>query len=254
VRVRWASVAAPGRRANEDQALHAGDLVGVFDGVTVPAGLDCGCAHGPAWYVRRLAARLVAAARPEVPLPDALAAAIDAVRADHGGGCDLGHPGTPAATVTLWRSTGEYLLLGDSPLVVDGGRVLVDERFDRAVADLRGEVLASALPVGSAGHAALVRDVVTRQRARTNRPDGYWIAAADPAAAAHAVTGTVRTRRVGLFTDGAFEPLRHAGLTPGGMLDLAGREGPAALIRRAHGAAVRPGYKLHDDATVVVCG
>jgi hypothetical protein len=50
--VRLARVAAPDR-ANEDYALAVGDLVAVFDGVTLREGIDSGCVHGPAWYVRR---------------------------------------------------------------------------------------------------------------------------------------------------------------------------------------------------------
>jgi hypothetical protein len=114
--VRLATEAAPGRPANEDATLAVGSLVAVFDGVTQPAGIDVGCQHGPAWYVRQLVARLTAAytAAPAETLPALLASAIEAVRADHGGGCDLGHPGTPAASVAMLRDLGgqvDYLLL-----------------------------------------------------------------------------------------------------------------------------------------------
>jgi hypothetical protein len=254
MRVSWASVAAPGRRVNEDCAFHAGDLVGLLDGVSLPPGMESGCVHGVAWYARHLARRLVAAARPDAALADALGEAIAVVRADHGGSCDLGHPGTPAATVCLLRhrdgGADDYLVLGDSPLVLDGG-VVTDGRFDAAVADLRAEIAAVPDSIGSPEHDEAVRRVVARQRERTNRDGGYWIAAANPDAARHAVTGEIRPRRAALLTDGAFDPLSAAGLGPGDMLDLAAREGPAELIRRAHAAPGRSGYKRHDDASVV---
>src|SRR5687768_14703020 len=124
--VRFATEAAPGRRVNEDTALAVGSLVAVFDGVTQPTGLDTGCAHGPAWFVQRLAARLIEAylARPTEPLRPLLASAIEAVRGDHGSGCDLSHPGTPAASVAMLRDLGdrvEYLVLADAIAVLDHG-------------------------------------------------------------------------------------------------------------------------------------
>src|SRR5262245_54275899 len=98
--VRLATVAAPGR-TNEDYAFAIGDLVAVLDGVTETDGIDSGCSHGPAWYVRRLATQLCAAytTTPSTELPQLLATAIDAVRGDHGNRCDLTNPATPAATV-----------------------------------------------------------------------------------------------------------------------------------------------------------
>ncbi|MEK8109108.1 hypothetical protein NKG94_38880 [Micromonospora sp. M12] len=73
--------------------------MGVLDGATVPEGFDTGCVHGPEWYVRHLAARICVAeaVRPAARLTSNLAAAILAVRADHGGQCDLDHPGTRPA-------------------------------------------------------------------------------------------------------------------------------------------------------------
>ena len=73
-----ASVAAPDQLENEDHVFQYGQLVGVLDGATVPEGFDTGCVHGPAWYVRQLAARigLAAAERPAAALMGNLAAAI----------------------------------------------------------------------------------------------------------------------------------------------------------------------------------
>ena len=101
------------------------------------------------------------AVRPAARLTSNLAAAILAVRADHGGQCDLDHPGTPSSTVCLLRDCGDqvdYLVLCDSPLVLDAGgqvSVVTDDRLDTAMAELRATV--AAVPAGAA-------DPVTRFR------------------------------------------------------------------------------------------
>ena len=269
MRVRSASAPAPGRLENEDVVFRFGPLVGVLDGATVPEGFDTGCGHGPAWYVRHLAARigLAVAARPAATLMSSLAAAILAVRADHGGDCDLDHPGTPSSTVCLLREGGEqvdYLVLCDSPLLLDaGGEVAVvsDDRLDEAMADLRRT--AAALPGDDP--ATRFRRAVTAQRARMNRTHGYWAAAADPDAAYHAVTGTLplcgsgALRRAALLSDGASCAVEQFGLFDWtGLLDVATAEGPEGLIDRVR-AAERDHpdrlrrYKRADDASLVLC-
>jgi hypothetical protein len=270
-----ASQPTPGRHTNGDFAFALPDLVGVLDGVSAPDPLDTGCHHGPSWYVRRLGAHIVAAhrRRADVPLADLLAESIALTAADHDGTCDLLHPGTPASTVCLVRvssNTLEYLVLCDSPLVVDrSGTVTVatDPRFAAAVADLRGSALRGTHRIGSPEHAAAVRRVVTQQRARTNREDGYWIAAADPTAAHHAVTGTLpltgadRVTRAALLTDGAASAVDQFHLYDWhGLLDVLTDAGPQELIRQVRAAEAAdsgglgsPRYKRHDDATAVLC-
>lgn len=262
---------APDRLANEDLVFQAGPLVGVLDGATVPDGFETGCVHGPAWYVRQLAARLAVAAahRPNAALEGNLAAAILAVRADHGEQCDLGHPGTPSSTVCLLRDAGDhldYLVLCDSPLVADRGdriEVIADDRLERAMVELRETAYAVA-GVADADPATRLRRAVALQRERMNATHGYWVAAANPDAAFHALTGTLpltgpsRVRRAALLTDGASCAVDQFGLFDwGGLLDeLAGR-GPEALIRRvrdAEGAGASDGrHKRYDDATAVLC-
>lgn len=272
--VRIASQPSPDRADNEDFAFALPNLVGVLDGVSAPAGLDTGCVHGPAWYVRRLAARLTGGylRSPQVPLPQMLAEAIEAVRGDHAGRCDLAHPGTPASTVCLLKETpdqAEYLILSDSRLVIDDGhvRVLTDERFELAVADLRTTAVTGRAPIGSRDHAERVRHVAMQQRQRINRPDGYWIAAADPAAAQQAVQGVLpvrgpgQLRRAALLTDGAAAAVEQFQLLDWqGVLDVLTIRGPQNLIdlvRAAERADTdghsRPRYKRHDDATAALC-
>ncbi|MCI4063027.1 hypothetical protein MRQ36_10745 [Micromonospora sp. R77] len=269
MRVRSASAPAPGRPENEDLVFRFGPLVGVLDGATVPDGFDTGCVHGPAWLVRHLAARigLAVAARPAATLMSSLAAAILAVRADHGDACDLDHPGTPSATVCLLREGGEqvdYLVLCDSPLVLDAGgevSVVSDDRLDTAMADLRR--LAAELPGDDP--AARFRRAVTAQRERMNRTHGYWAAATDPDAAYHALTGTLplhgpgALRRAALLSDGASCAVEQFGLFDwAGLLDVTVAEGPAGLIDRVRSAErdhpdrLRR-FKRADDASVVLC-
>ncbi len=271
MRVCSASDPAPGRLENEDVVFRFGPLVGVLDGATVPEGFDTGCVHGPAWYVRHLAARigLAVAARPAATLMSSLAAAILAVRADHDGACDLDHPGTPSSTVCLLREGGDqvdYLVLCDSPLVLDtdgGIDVVDDDRLETALADLRR--LAAALPDGETDPVTRFRRAVTVQRTRMNRTHGYWAAAGDPDAAYHALTGTVplrgpgALRRAVLLSDGASCAVEQFGLFDwAGLVEVVTVEGPAGLIDRVRAAERNHPDRLRrrkrtDDASVVLC-
>jgi hypothetical protein len=272
--VRLASERAPDRTVNEDAAFAASGLVGVLDGVSVPAGVDTGCRHGPAWYVQQLSAHLVRGhdRDPNALLAQVLADAIRAVAFDHYSQCDLDHPGTPASTVCLLKDRGdhiEYLVLCDSPLILDRGEVQVvaDEQFDRAIAHLRREALTGDSAPDSAERSAQLRQVIAQRQKLTNRPGGYWIAAADPAAAHQAVTGTAplhgpdRVRRAALLTDGASAAVEQFELLDwAGLLDVLTDYGPQELIRRVrqaetadHDGHVRPRYKRHDDATAALC-
>ncbi|SCL67327.1 hypothetical protein [Micromonospora chersina] len=271
MRVRSASDPAPGRLENEDVVFQFGPLVGVLDGATVPEGFDTGCVHGPAWYVRHLAARigLAVASRPAATLMSSLAAAILAVRADHGGECDLDHPGTPSSTVCLLREGGDqvdYLVLCDSPLVLDTGDrvdVVSDDRLDAALDDLRRT--AAALPDGGVDAATRFHRAVTAQRGLMNRTHGYWAAASNPDAAYHGVTGTLplrgpgALRRAALLSDGASCAVEQFGLFDwAGLLDVAATEGPEGLIDRVreaerdHPDRLRR-HKRTDDASVMLC-
>jgi hypothetical protein len=263
---------APGRLENEDLVFRHGDLVGVLDGATVPDGFDTGCVHGPAWYVRHLAARLAlaAAARPTATLAGHLAAAILAVRSDHEDHCDLDHPGTPSSTVCLLRHAGlhvDYLVLCDSPLVIDlGDRVdlVADRRLAEAATHVRQT--AAALTGPEVDPATAFRRATQLQRRAMNQTHGYWVAAADPDAAFHALAGDLplagpnRVRRAALLTDGATGAVERFGLFDWrGLLDLVERDGPGELIRRVRVAEQYDGrrggarFKRYDDASVVLC-
>jgi hypothetical protein len=213
---------------NEDYACVGSGAAVLLDGCTTfPPGSPTGCVHGVAWYARTLGTDLLAAitAEPRIPLASALETAIGQVRDRHAGTCDLSLRATPAATVTVIRAEPGglgYLALSDSSVAADFG----DGRPPRVITD--------------------------RHRA----------AAADPAAAGAATTGTLPCaglRGVALLSDGAtrISDLYHQLSWPA-MIGVVSEHGPAALIRQVRAAEDAdpncerwPRHKARDDATVV---
>jgi hypothetical protein len=202
------------------------------------------------WVVQRLAVSLTSSLTltPNVPLADALAAAITATCAAHMDTCDLANPDSPSSTVLIVRHRGEaleWLILGDSPLLLDlgetGVQVLTDDRSAR---------LPSYTPEGV--------------RAGRNQPGGFWIASTRAEAAHHAITGSAAADTVrsgALLTDGAgrWVDRLHLGTWPE-LLAVLTKGGPTELIgqvRAAERAQLEPiSYepsgrmvKRHDDAT-----
>jgi hypothetical protein len=245
MQITYATVGAPGQ-VNEDYACAGPDWALVLDGATAGPGVDSGCVHDVRWLVRRLAAAL--SSRLIVPggssLPDVLAAAIEEVRAAHAGTCDLLNPDSPSATVAAVRCHGEtieYLVLGDSSVVLrrSGGDFthVADER-------------AAGLPGGRPYSTGLVR-------AHRNKPGGFWVASTDPGAAGQAITGTVPMAQVteaALFTDGVTRLADWYGHTWPGIFSCLRARGPAGLVelvRAAEKERPPPYGKRHDDATVI---
>jgi hypothetical protein len=197
---------------------------------------------------------------------EALTSAIKQTADLHRATCDLDHPGTPSAAVGIVQIDGEavrYLVLGDVTIVFDatGSEIVAtDDRVSKTAE--RERAAADALPAGSPEKdAALVRMKEAELAAR-NKPGGYWIAASDPAAADHALTGTAQlaeVRRLATMTDGAarvVDPFRLRDW--GAVLDLLATGGPKALIddvRRAEASDPEgnrwPRNKISDDATVI---
>lgn len=275
MQVSYAIEPASGQVANEDAVVAAENFVCLLDGATVPAPLPTGCEHGTAWFVRRLSARIldVLTAEPAGSLPDLLAGAIERVRGDHDGRCDLDHPGTPASTVCMVRAHAgrlDYLILCDSPLVL--GRagsidVVTDLRLQRSSRAQRQAVMAGAGTVGSEAHWSNVRALTASQRRYRNVENGFWIAAADPAAARQAVTGSAMLEgpdavtHALLLTDGASRAVDTFSLTDcAGLLTIARQDGPVAVIRMVREAeradpdgVLFPRGKRHDDAAAAYC-
>lgn len=267
------SIASAPGSATKDNEDWFGALPGVFvvlDGVSAPAGTDTGCVHGTPWFVRRLGGELLtlAAGHLDWPLKSALAGAIRRVRRAHADTCDLGHPGSPAATVVMLRhlpdkGVYDYLVLADSTLILeldDGVKVVSDSRADAVVPDLRDEAFRHAL--GSHQQKVALAAMVDAQRELRNTSGGYWVASADPHAADHALTGSVHDSRFGsaaLVTDGVTRQVEWGLAEPEDLLAEARRHGAQWLIDRVRTVESGdptgvhfPRYSPSDDATAVV--
>ncbi|MFI8522766.1 hypothetical protein ACIGEZ_33990 [Streptomyces sp. NPDC085481] len=269
--MRTEAVTLPGspERPNEDWAAAAlpaagvGGTVVALDGVTPPAG-DDGCVHSVPWFTARLGGALteLSASRRDLTLPEVLSSAIRRTADAHRDTCDLSHVRTPQATVAVARWDGavvEHLVLSDAALLLqapDGSvRAVLDDRLDR-------------VPPG------VLRSLEATDRLR-NREGGFFTAAADPAVAERAVSGTTpraEVRALAALTDGAsrWVELFHEG-DWADCFALLAAEGPRGLLRRVRALetadAARGGggapwpkaqgeggvrrWKRHDDATAV---
>lgn len=250
---------------NEDWLATTSDLVVILDGAT--SRTETGCRHGAAWYTRELGTAIIAhAAARSTPLREVLAAAIRDVTMLHPE-CDLTHPGTPSAAVGIVRLDSEqvrYVVLGDVTVVLDvDGEVTAvsDQRISESAARERAEV--DRHLIGSREKATALISMKYAELAGRNTEGGYWIAAADPTAANHAITGEARmstVQRLAILTDGAarYVDLFHlADWTS--VLEMLSRSGPRRFLEKfvrpieladPLGARYRRN-KCSDDATVV---
>jgi hypothetical protein len=259
-RMRTELVSVPGDHThpNEDfasvgvPASGQGGCLVVLDGVTPPRD-GTGCLHSVPWYTARLGGALteLTVSLPDVPLPDALSRAIARTSEAHTATCDLSHCRTPQATVVLARWTEEtvdYLVLSDSALLLESpdGKVtpVLDDRLSRLPREARAS------------------DAVIDATLR-NKEGGFFTAAADPAVAAHAVTGSVPRAQVAsltALTDGATrwtEKFREGDWTD--LHTTVRKNGPRRLVDRVRALeeadleqrAYLGRSKTHDDATVV---
>lgn len=233
VRITAAQLPEPPHGA--DRAVVTGNAVIVLDGASAfePADVP------PGEYASRLGASIAAALAdaPEAPLVSVLAEAIAATAAALGLKDD--DAGCPSSTVAMARLAGgalDLLALGDSYVFYGNGPgtgTLTDGRLaglGLPQQRLYRERLAAGGGYGDT-HRELLRALQRGQQLRRNRPGGYWIAAADPAAASHALAltlpATAETWAV-LATDGVVNTARHLGLDDWPAL---ARSGPAALAR-----------------------
>ncbi|WP_026212384.1 protein phosphatase 2C domain-containing protein [Longispora albida] len=249
--------AAPGG-VNDDLLLVSDRWAILLDGVSRYPGADNGCTHDVSWFVAHLGAHLgrgIATAPSATDMRTLLADAITLTMADHGAGCDLTNPLTPAATVAAIRLSADridWLVLGDATvswLSSDGtADAVTDDRLEQLKG---GPVVVADVRRYDSAYVASVR----------NKPGGFWVAAADPNAAAEALTGSVqrdRVAKVGLYSDGITRLVERYGRTWRELFDLAEAEGPRALVdavRAAEKADPDPSRwrgKPHDDATAVI--
>ncbi|MFI0260874.1 protein phosphatase 2C domain-containing protein [Streptomyces sp. NPDC017056] len=278
MRIELATEPGDPQHPNEDYASVAlpasgqGGVLVLLDGVTPPPD-DVGCAHGVPWFTARLGGALLelSGSFRDMTLPETLSAALSRTAEVHRSTCDLSHARTPQATVVAARwspGTVEYLVLSDSVLLVehpDGSvRPVLDSRLDElppAVQALRDAV--RALPRGSAERAAAGREYGAAVEALRNAEGGFFTAAADPAVAARAVTGSFprsEVRSLTALSDGASRWVEVFG--EGSWADclaVVRKEGPQALVDRVRAAEAAdpagarfPRGKSRDDATVIL--
>jgi hypothetical protein len=258
-------------RPNEDAYLCLDDLIVVADGATAPPGLETGCGHGPRWYARQLVARaaLAHADAPDAALTDVLGEAISSTTQSHADTCDITHPGTPSATVAMLRSRPDslqWLVLGDATVALEENgadvHVISDRRIGNSSKAERFAVLTGDSTDGH--HADRVAALSSAQRRFRNVDGGFWIAAADPAAAHHALTGEQLLAagtgwRAALMTDGASVAVDTYELTDWrGALDALAKTGPSDFLATVRAIettdpdlVMYPRMKVSDDATIV---
>ena len=263
------SPAAPGQ-PNEDFAGATPHGAVLLDGAG-QADPTSPCFHGVAWHTRHLGAALLAGLSGDDgrDLRAILSDAITETAGAHGERCELDHPATPAATVVMLRITGddlEYLVLADSVLVLerphDAPLVVTDNREGQIGRPYRTEM--DEAPNGTPEHEEARRHYIHALRPYRNRPGGFWVAAADPHAAAEAILGRCPREdlsAVALFSDGASRLADRFGLAGwSDLLAILHDHGPAELILRVRAAEATdprgarwPRSKTHDDATAVYC-
>ncbi|HEX7308616.1 protein phosphatase 2C domain-containing protein [Lentzea sp.] len=229
MKIETAEQAAPGR-VSEDRIRVTSNAVVVLDGVTSRRPPE----RNGGWYATELADELVRLLDATTPLTEVLARAIANLAEAHG----LVPGDSPSSTASIVRwddETIDALVLCDTPVVVFGRttRVLEDTRL----ADLRSQP-----------------DIL----AWKNKPDGWWVAEADPAAGHRAVTASwprAEVRKVVALTDGVSCGVSEYGLfswedlaelSLGDVLDrVREAERDDADHRRW------PRYKTHDDQAIV---
>ena len=208
---------------------------------------------------RRIAQALTAA--PDADLAGLLADAIKAT-ADH---LDLTPGESPSSTVTIAREHAgqlDLLVLGDNTVILPG-EIITDDRIDRLDLEPRRKYR-ERLAAGSGfddEHRALLRELQTQQAQHRNQPGGYWIAETDLAAAHRAIAvsrATVATGWVFLATDGAYNTMKHLGLTTWSDFCTMNSGELHALMQYCQGwerdsdplASRLPRAKCHDDKSL----
>ncbi|MCQ4080344.1 hypothetical protein NGB36_06970 [Streptomyces sp. RB6PN25] len=281
MRIETATEPGSPQRPDEDFAAVAlpasgqGGTLVLLDGVT-PHRDGTGCVHGVPWYVARLGGALLelSASRRDLTLADCLAESIARTAAAHAGTCELSHTHTPQSTVVLARwdeEAVEHLVLSDSVLLIEGEsgdvRAVLDDRLDRMPEQVRAmRAAVRAMERGSAEReaaGAAYGRAVEALRNAVGVEGAFFTAAADPAVARLAVTGTTprrAVRAVAALTDGAGRLVEV--FHEGGWADafaLLRKEGPQGLITRVRAAesadptcTAYPRGKRHDDATAIL--
>jgi hypothetical protein len=249
-----------------DRIAVAGNAVAVLDGATafepgaVPAGQ----------YAGRLSAAIASRLGDDMsaPLPRILE---DAIRVTSAAMSMTGQAG-PSSTAAIVRADPaavDLLVLGDSFIFYGTDTactgMLTDDRIAGLGLPQRAQYRAR-LAAGSGYdqvHQRLLQDLQHEQRQRRNRPGGYWIAQADPAAARHARVLTVpadEVRWIVAATDGIVNTARHLRLDDWPAIARHGPHELARVLQDCHdweehadpGARLLPRAKRHDDKAIAV--
>lgn len=219
--------------------------------------------HDGGWYAERLKHALVheLTRRPDGATAAIVASAIKAAASAHE------NPETcPTSTIALARWSDEAVeayVLGDSSVALispDSEEVLTDDRLARIAAATR-QAYRSRLRTGCGfdqRHRELLQNLQREQAVRQNRPNGYWIAGSDPAAAQNGLLET-RPRHslcgLVLATDGASNGRRYGAFETWNSFDLSQPEKHLLDVEVAEESdpdGVRwPRSKMRDDKTVV---
>jgi hypothetical protein len=265
--VRTAAAQLPEPPHGADRVIVTRTAVAVMDGASAFESASV----PPGEYASRLGDSIAAALndRPEAPLANVLAGAIAATTAGLGLADGDGCPSSTVAMARLVGGTLDLLALGDSYIFYGTGQggpvtgTLTDDRL----AGLRlpqQRHYRERLSAGSGyddAHQELLRALQCEQRRHRNRPGGYWIAAADPAAASRALTltlpATAETWAV-LATDGTVNTVRHLRLDDWPALARSGPAALARLLRHCHDWEQHadpdgrqfPRSKRHDDKAI----
>lgn len=271
MRVALATEPASPAHLNEDFAAATNTLAVLLDGATLPAGVTMPCRHDARWFASALGTRLLAelSAEPPVWIAEGVARAIDAVATEHAKTCEIDDETHPSATVTILRELPdvyEYYVLGDSTIVFDLAGGVQAARSDKRLSEIAApeRERARTAKCGTPERNSALVDLVEAERAQRNVRGGYWIASANPDAAARGHQGHISRRelcRAALLSDGAAAVVERYNLMDWrAALDTMEKDGPQAIIRAARDAedsdpqAERwPRSKVHDDATAVFC-
>ena len=253
----------PGRnRPTEDRIFRTSSAVILLDGASQP---DAGSLDG-GWYAdtlgRVLRHRLTGL--PAGDLSTLLADAIETVAAEHQLVAGTG----PSATVSIVRWTDrnvDVLVLGDSPVIAAGraGEIwqVTDDRL-RQVGRRERCLLAAADGFAAANPDGWRELVLAEQEAR-NRPGGYWIAEADPEAAAHARRACWTREQVAAvltMSDGVSAGVNRYGVPPDWptAFTIAAAD-PTRLVDLVHDTEAGdprgekwPRSKQHDDKALAI--
>lgn len=247
-------------RPTEDRIFTATDAVVVLDGASQPDANE----YDGGWLADVLGRQLVERLSTHGgDLATVLGAAIASVADRYGL-----TPGTaPSTTVSIVRWTAsavEALVLGDSPVIVLARNGEIDQLRDDRLRRVAGQQRASHHHADTGqDRSERWRHLVDAERARRNRPGGYWIAEATPEAAAHAYRRSwhrADLAAVLVMSDGVSAGVDRYSRpsTWATAVDVA-RGNPEELIRLVHETEADdpdctrwPRGKRHDDKALAV--